>query len=299
MELKEEIGKFKKEDIEKAKKEVLDLFEKHPELAKNENKNLLLYAYLAFGKETINQELDQKYNRPKLDKFNFPSDIMFLQSIKYRINIQGQMNNVYVLSVKSAGKRNPNTGQQEKRIINFWVINEKKIASSWVNEEYAVIADGLKPGLYNTRYNISKDGRILLSSPISFQKLDDQNFKIDEIIDSIMSTYSPLEPPYEIYFGEDGNKFSTVYFSGMLLPTISGFGFNLIDGKNDEKIIIYPPKGTSVHEQDYVFGFGDIQYPRADQDEYRIFAVFITILQNNEPIDNLTDNVDNSIDDPF
>ncbi len=273
-----------KSEIESAKNEVINLLKLHSELNTDENKQILLYVYLQFGKDFVEKELRKKYSAPKLQgAFAFSPDKMFVASIKNAINIEEQMKEVYLLSVKPAGKKNPQTNKQEKRIVTFWVVNENKLGSSWINEDSAYAVDGLPSGMYKSRYNVTKDGKVLLASPIRFQKVPENGFNKNNIIEASMEQYPKLEPPYEPYFGEDGNRIQTVHFAGMLLPPTTGGGFLLIDGKNDEKIQIYPPQGTPVGEQDYVFGIGDLQPMKDGQDVYKIYVTYMVPLMTNTP----------------
>ncbi len=274
-------------EIEVAKNEVTNLLKLHPELNTDENKQILLYSYLQFGKEMIEKELRKKYSAPKLPgAFAFSPDKMFMASIKNSIVIEEQMKEVYLLAVKPAGKKDPKTGKQPKRIVTFWAVGEKKLGSSWVNEDFSYAVDGLPSGMYKSRYNVTKDGKLSLASPIRFQKVPEAGFDKNSIIEASMEQYRPLEPPYEPYFGEDGKHISTVYFAGMLLPPAAGGGFLLIDSKNDEKVQIYPPAGTAVGEQDYVFGIGDLQPIKEGEDVFKIYVTYLVPLMTNTPPNN-------------
>ncbi len=277
-----------KAEIDTAKMEIENILKQHPELRQpEENKPILLYGYLEFGKDFMEKELRKKYSAPKMPAgFAFSPDKMFMSSIKNFIAIEEQMKDIYLLSVKPAGKKDIKTGKQEKRIVTFWAIKEKKIGSSWINEDSAYLVDGLPMGVYRTRYNVTKDGKILLASPIRFKKGNDSTFNKTEIIEAAMEQYPKLEPPYEPFFGEDGKRIQAVYFAGMLLPPTAGGGFLLIDGKNDEKIQIYPPSGVQVGEQDYVFGIGDLQPMKEGQDVYKIYVTYMVPLMANIPDNN-------------
>ena len=274
-----------KNDIDGAKVEIENLFKLHPELkTPDENKPILLYGYLEFGKDFMEKELRKKYSAPKMPAgFAFSPDRMFMSSIKNFISIEEQMKEIYLLSSRPAGKKDPKTNKQEKRIVTFWAVTEKKIGTSWVNEDSTYLVDGLPMGLYKTRYNISKDGKILLASPLRLKKSSENGFDKNTIIEAAMDQYPKLEPPYEPYFGEDGTRIQTVYFAGMLLPPTVGGGFLLIDGKNDEKIQIYPPMGVKVGEQDYIFGIGDLQPLKEGQDVYKIYVTYLVPLVSNAP----------------
>jgi hypothetical protein len=268
-------------EIEAAKKEVMKWLQQHPELNTGDMKQVLLYSCLMYGKDEIEREIRNVYNPPIMAKeFNFDAGKMLIMVLQNKVRKQDFMKPIYLLSIRQAGKKDPITNKQDKRMVSFWAVNEKKIGSSWVNEDMAHRIDGLPSGMYSTRYNITKDDKAVLSSPIELHKIPENGFSVGDIMDGVMKQYPKLEPPYQPFFGEDGKKIPTVHFYGMLLLSPDGRGYVLNDGKNDDQIRIYAPQGSKmeIREQDYFFGVGSLQPLKEGEDAYRLYSEYMVLM---------------------
>jgi len=283
-----------KGEIDSAKEFIVGLIKQYSDLGGDESyKQILLYSYLTYGEQTIVSNIKKFYSAPPIPagmKGTLTPAKMFIAYLKSIISREDAMKEIYVLNIgrENVLPKNTQYGGKRKadlpeRVISFYIPNLKKIASSMVfGADMNKVAD-LTVGRYKTLFTEQTDGKIFLVSPISFVKLSDDGFQMSEIIDASMSQYPNLVPPYDMFFGEDGKKVTTVYFAGMLLPSTIGKGYILVDGKNEENLTIYPGQDVQITEGDYVFGVGNLLKDLTKDptgEEFKIYPTFITRLMS-------------------